>query len=58
MCLGTRSCGVRAVRQSVTDSMHNLGGWREAGRRYGESRQGHMADALALTGDEGRDKLR
>ena len=26
--------------------------------RTSESRQGRMADALALTGDEGRDKLR
>ena len=27
-------------------------------RRYGESRKGHMADALALVGDERRGKLR
>ena len=28
------------------------------GRRGEKSKKGHMADALALGGDEGRDKLR
>ena len=31
---------------------------RKGGRMYKESKKGRMADALALGGDEGRDKLR
>ena len=31
---------------------------RKCGRMNKESKQGRMADALALGGDEGRDKLR
>ena len=46
-----RGCNIDRRKHSTTNTSTRI-------KRLKESKQGRMADALALGGDEGRDKLR